>query len=780
MLITAGTSYALDPESVLPDNGLPVVVIEIEEPQEHTIEDMNASKDHSVECYGTMQIIVPDGFRYCDLDVVPESIGPVDLDYIRGRGNSTWGLAKKPYKIKLANKADIFGLGKNKHWVLLANANDPSAFKNRLTGWLGDAVGLEFTPRGVPVDVVMIAKRDGVEVSRQNLGNYMLAEHVRIDKNRLEIPELTENDVDEKDISGGYLIQNGNQVDKDSPDRFVTDRGFCLANDTPTFDPADPDYTNETQKEYIRERIQDMENAIYGEGVDDGEGDTFTNTKGIRYNEYMDMESAAKYWLIQELTVNGDAYTTGSTYFYKKPDIYDGSGQLAEAGKFYWGPLWDFDIAWETENTENNVKEFSIASDWVMAMLYDGDENGFRETVKRVWPEVRDAAYAAVEDGGMADLYYEEQLDSYAADYEIWKEILEDTYLPREDYPDAVSNLKQWTRNRIDWMDSHILGYADDSLVNLDETVHKVSFVVDGRVVRREYRRDKAYVPVSYSGSYGNLYVPEKEGFVFTGWLLEDGSDAGRGIILTKDMILTAQFISDDQATHAEELQFRMDEEWCNIDKGRSFNSKYTILPADAQEKKVTWSSSDESIATVDTKGKVTLHGTGTVLITGKLSNGTSSSYELTIISGAQPELEDLKILPEEITLKVGEHKHIDATIIPKLAMADDLWFFSEDFTIASVDGNGVVTGEAAGTTRVQVEAEYYDESTDEETKVKKYCTVTVLPASDPDPEPDPACNQQQIHRKQEDCYCQRIQESIEENNKAERQAKILRAHPHL
>ena len=202
MLITAGTSYALDPESVLPDNGLPVVVIEIEETQEHTIEDMNASKDHSVECYGTMQIIVPDGFRYCDLDVVPESIGPVDLDYIRGRGNSTWGLAKKPYKIKLANKADIFGLGKNKHWVLLANANDTSAFKNRLTGWLGDAVGLEFTPRGVPVDVVMIAKRDGVEVSRQNLGNYMLAEHVRIDKNRLEIPELTENDVDEKDISG--------------------------------------------------------------------------------------------------------------------------------------------------------------------------------------------------------------------------------------------------------------------------------------------------------------------------------------------------------------------------------------------------------------------------------------------------------------------------------------------------------------------------------------------------------------------------------------------------
>ena len=256
MFITGGTSYALDDETGLPDNGLPVVTIEIDETEGHTIDDMNGSKDHSVECSGKMQITVPEGFQYCDLDEEPESLGPVELDYIRGRGNSTWGIAKKPYKIKLANKTDIFGLGKNKHWVLLANANDPSAFKNRLTGWLGDAVGFEFTPRGVPVDVVMIAKRDGVEVSRQNLGNYMLAEHVRIDKNRLEIPELTENDVDEKDISGGYLIQNGNQVDKDSPDRFVTDRGFCLANDTPTFDPADPDYTNETQKVSSRHRTR--------------------------------------------------------------------------------------------------------------------------------------------------------------------------------------------------------------------------------------------------------------------------------------------------------------------------------------------------------------------------------------------------------------------------------------------------------------------------------------------------------------------------------------------
>ena len=141
LIITAGASYALDsetPETALPDNGLPVVVIEIDETEGHTIKDMNNSSDHSVKCYGSMSIIVPDGFRYCDLDIAPESLGPVPLDYIRGRGNSTWKAEKKPYRIKLENKTDVFGLGTNKHWVLLANAFDTTTFKNRFVGWLGD------------------------------------------------------------------------------------------------------------------------------------------------------------------------------------------------------------------------------------------------------------------------------------------------------------------------------------------------------------------------------------------------------------------------------------------------------------------------------------------------------------------------------------------------------------------------------------------------------------------------------------------------------------------
>ena len=739
IIITADASCALDPkipETALPDNGLPVVVIEIDETEGHTIEDMNNSPNHSVECKGSMKIIVPDKFKYCDLEIAPESLGPVPLDYIRGRGNSTWKAAKKPYKIKLKDNADAFGLGENKHWVLLANAFDTTTFKNRFVGWLGDELNFEFTPRGVPVDVIMIGKQNGEEISREYLGNYLFAEHLRVGENRLDIPELKPYNTEPDEITGGYLIQNGSQVSNGSPNKFYTDREFCLANDTPTFDTSDSDYTNEEQKKYIRESIQDMEDAIFGEGVEDDTKDTFTNAKGIRYNEYMDMESAAKYWLIQELTNNGDAFITGSTYFYKKQDVFDESGQMTERGKFYWGPRWDFDLAFETDYPDNNVEGFNLDSIWMKAMLYDGDKDGFRETVKSVWPQIRDLTLDAVKENGLIDEYCKESRDSYAADYEKWKDTEGYRHDSPADYATDVSNLKQWTVNRVSWLDSHILGVPEDGFPSLDKTVCRVSYVADGRTVRRDYCRAPSYLPLCYPGQQDSGYAPEKPGCVFTGWIQEDGSSAERGIVVTKDTTLTAQFVDEDQATHAEKLLFRMNEEWCNINETQSFKSKYTIIPSDAQEKKVVWSSSDESIATVDTNGKVTLYGTGTVTITGILSNGTKSSYELTIVSGAQPEMKDMTIAPEEITLKVGEHEQIGATVIPKLSRYDQIWFLSEDLSIASVDENGVVTGKAPGKTKVKVEAEYYDKETENDTSVIKYCTVTVSSGSENVPKP--------------------------------------------
>ena len=105
LLLMTQAAFA-DEEDVTPDNGIPVVTIEIDENAEGyaTIEEMNSSPKHKDECFGTMKIDVPEGFRYSDFpDADCESLPECEME-IRGRGNTSWGAKKKPYKIKLAKK----------------------------------------------------------------------------------------------------------------------------------------------------------------------------------------------------------------------------------------------------------------------------------------------------------------------------------------------------------------------------------------------------------------------------------------------------------------------------------------------------------------------------------------------------------------------------------------------------------------------------------------------------------------------------------------------------
>ena len=707
----------------LPDNGIPVAVIYIDEEEGHTVDDMNASEDHSVECYGSIEIIVPEGFTYCDMDISPSSLGPVEIDYIRGRGHSTWFSEKKPYKIKLSKKAGVLGMAKNKHWVLLAGTYDPTSFKNRMSGYLGDAVQMEFTPNGVPVDVVMVARKDGEEYARFDLGNYLLAEQVRVDENRVDIPELTADDFNPEDITGGYLVQFGSQVMDDDPDKFYTERGINLANDTPTFDPDDSGYTNETQKEYIRSYIQSMEDALFGKGVSDG--DPYTNQDGIRYTEYMDMESAAKYWLIQEASVNSDMYKTGSNYFYKTADQYDESGNLTEAGKLYWGPLWDFDQAWgDPEQSAVNYKGFHFKNEWLLAMARDDDPEGFRETVKRVWPDVRDEMLRMIEDGGLIDQYYAETEASYMHDYEVWKDVIY-RYHAQGDFLQNKEDVKSFIRLRVSWMDDHILKDEDTEYPGIDDAVKRVTYIDDKEVIRREYYEKNVYCDLFTPGSDNrNVYIPEKEGYTFVGWKDEDGIIITSEQEIVEDRFFYAYFVREDEIINAESIRFRSDQEWCNLDY-RYFTSCYTILPYEAMERSVIWTSSDPDTATVDQNGRVKMLATGTVTITAALKSGASSSYQLTILDDTEAMPADLELIADHLELKPGEYGFIDYRIIPENSNFDTVYYYPENPDIARVDSNGVVTAIRPGTAQIVVGIRYYDEDWQEHT-IERICTVTV------------------------------------------------------
>ena len=262
------------------------------------------------------------------------------LDYIKGRGNSTWLADKKPYNIKLDEKADLFGMGKHKSWCLLSNPGDGSQIRNDLCYDFARALGIETTTDSFHVNLYLNGEYAGL---------YLITEKVDIGENRVDIYDLegeTE-DVNEKDldeyklggaqnsrelgtikyaeipnnpdeITGGYLLETEkiyryvNEVSG-----FISDIGQCIVVKT-------PEYASKAQVEYISSYYQDFEDALYSP--------TGYNMKGRHYSEYIDMDSFARIYVLLEFISNFDGC---SSSFYMHKDV---------GGKLTVGPGWDFDL----------------------------------------------------------------------------------------------------------------------------------------------------------------------------------------------------------------------------------------------------------------------------------------------------------------------------------------------------------------------------------------------------------------------------------------------------
>ena len=667
-----------DGTNLISDNGIPVVYINIDETQ-GTIQEMIESPNHSFYCYGSLSIVVPEGFHYSDFPDTPcESLSDLSMS-IRGRGNSTWMKSmEKPFKIKLDKKADIFGLGENKHWVLVANAFDPTLMRDRIIAWLGDEMGFEFTPRGVPVDLVMTGKDFGTKY----MGSYYLSENVRVDENRLEIDELKKDDIDDEVITGGYLVQNGTQVNTWSPDRFYTTRGACWATDTPSFDTTDevtlntylqsnevtevlPElgdgYENNKQQKYIQDHVQLIEDTLY--------------QGGTAYRDLMDIESAAKYWLINDFALNADSYATGSTYFYK---VRDNNGQI---GKIYWGPLWDFDYAW---NNKPETKGFTNEHVWLRPMFCDKSEGGFVEEISVQWPYLRKSLIKLIEDGGIIDKYYEETKASAMMDAPINR-----AYEPDFDYKSAVEELKTWIKDRIAWVDANI-----DTVYDL---VHTVTFKVDNEVYMYAFKDTGMELEEAE-------VIPEKEGYVFVGWFDEDGNIIDRHLRIDKDRVMTAKFVTYEEATKVEDIAFRLGGDIKILNPHTSlYQMEYEVVPTDAQDKTIIWSSSDEKFAKIDENGLISFNGTGQTTITAKLSSGNERSFVLVITDSDPAVPESIKTEKEVIELQEGSQTALHIMTDPFPAKINNIEYLSYGDNIATVDRFGVITAQSPGKTNVLV-----------------------------------------------------------------------------
>lgn len=269
---------------------------------------------------------------------------------IRGRGNSTWGMPKKPYRIKLDSKESILGIPKDKDWVLLANYSDKTLLRNITAMQISRILGMKWTPVMISVEVWLNDEYQGV---------YTFTEHKKVSKNRVNIDVVKETDNSGDAVTGGYYLEIEEAMDE--PVCFKTGKNVPVM----FHEPENP---TAAQQAYVKDWFASFEKAL----DDIGKGN------GLRYEDYIDVASFVNYYIIQELTLNPDGNVRKSTFVTKENN-----------SKLEMYHVWDFDI---TLGNCNYFKDDAGRRMWLIkgCVWYNQlfRDRSFVDKVKKRWNEV--------------------------------------------------------------------------------------------------------------------------------------------------------------------------------------------------------------------------------------------------------------------------------------------------------------------------------------------------------------------------------------------------------
>ncbi len=152
-----------------------------------------------------------------------------------------------------------------------------------------------------------------------------------------------------------------------------------------------------------------------------------------------------------------------------------------------------------------------------------------------------------------------------------------------------------------------------------------------------------------------------------------------------------------------------------NLFVSGSYTLKASVAPSDATNKKLTWTSSNTSVAAVNASGTVKALKSGTAVISVKSSNGIIKKCTVKV---TQP-VTAVSLNKAECTVYTDGNLTLKASVLPNTATNKGVTWSSSDPTVASVSSAGVVSGVKAGTTVITVK-------TNDGGKTAK-CTVTVL-----------------------------------------------------
>lgn len=271
------------------------------------------------------------------------------LKYIKGRGNYSWlTFPKNPFNIKLDKSADLTGSGKAKTFCLIANYQDDVLVKNKVLYDFSGKLGNYYQQ----------SKFYDVYINGHYYGLYQVTDKIEVGNTRIDTTDLdklneeanpginieslslkgnrssassydcgTVKYVDIKNSPNDY--SNGYILEYEIPGRYEKEISGFVSKGGQSIVLKSPEYASYEEVMYISSFYQDFEDALLSI--------TGFNGKGRHFTDYIDIDSFAVNYLLQELTRNSD---TGVTSFYlvKKDD------------KLYCEPVWDFDNSLYSNN----------------------------------------------------------------------------------------------------------------------------------------------------------------------------------------------------------------------------------------------------------------------------------------------------------------------------------------------------------------------------------------------------------------------------------------------
>lgn len=278
----------------------------------------------AIDTVNNEEITSKDDYLRAKLDL--KNAGAFNLDVasfrIRGRGNSTWGYEKKPFRLNFDEDISILGMKKARNYVLLAEHNDKSLMRNYVAHYLSRFLNL---PHKLETRYVNLTLNGDFK------GLYLLTEQVAVSEERLNI-DVSEN------IDGGFLIELERDFERALGEGKENRDWFRLQNPNPY------DRNNGGNSELYQElyyvvkspKLKDYDKSIIADKINYYKNyftDFENSVSKDEYDEYINVDNFVDFFVLTELMKQVDIGYS-SVFITKDKDQ-----------KMQMGPIWDFDIS---------------------------------------------------------------------------------------------------------------------------------------------------------------------------------------------------------------------------------------------------------------------------------------------------------------------------------------------------------------------------------------------------------------------------------------------------